>query len=219
MATPGQEGIREVQRRLRAQQGSFMPKPRLPVIDEVVATVLSQHTSDVNSERAFARLKERFPTWEQVADAPATEVAEAIRCGGIADQKARRILRILAAIEEREGRIDLGRLDDLDDAAAEAYLLSLPGVGPKTAACVLVFSMGRAAFPVDTHVHRVAIRLGWVPANTTADKTHQILAPRVPPAIRYDLHVALIAHGRTVCRAQRPRCEVCVVRDLCDYGG
>jgi endonuclease III len=128
MATPGQEGIREVQRRLRAHQGAFTPKPRLPVIDEVVATVLSQHTSDVNSERAFAQLKARFPTWEQVADAPATEVAEAIRCGGIADQKARRIQQILAAIEKREGRIDLGRLDDLDDAAAEAYLLSLPGV-------------------------------------------------------------------------------------------
>ena len=129
MATPGQEGIREVQRRLRAHQGAFIPKPRLPVIDEVVATVLSQHTSDVNSERAFARLKERFPAWEQVADAPVEEVAEAIRCGGIADQKARRIQQILAAIEEREGRIDLGRLADLDDAAAEAYLLSLPGWG------------------------------------------------------------------------------------------
>ncbi|HXZ73551.1 MAG TPA: endonuclease III, partial [Streptosporangiaceae bacterium] len=97
MTTPGHEGITEVQQRLRAHQGAFTPKPRLPVIDEVVATVLSQHTSDVNSERAFARLKERFPTWEQVADAPASEVAEAIRCGGIADQKARRIQQILAA--------------------------------------------------------------------------------------------------------------------------
>jgi endonuclease III len=218
MATPGQEGIREVQRRLRAQQGAFLPKPRLPVIDEVVATVLSQHTSDVNSERAFARLKERFPTWEQVADAPVEEVAEAIRCGGIADQKARRIQQILAAIEEREGRIDLGRLDDLDDAAAEAYLLSLPGVGPKTAACVLVFSMGRAAFPIDTHVHRVATRLGWIPANTTADKAHLLLAPRVPPDIRYDLHLAMITHGRTTCRAQRPQCGACILCDLCAYG-
>src|SRR4051794_36801136 len=143
MTTP----IRAVQRRLRSQQGPFKPKPRLPIIDEVVATVLSQHTSDVNSERAFARLKDRFPHWEQVLDAPVEEVADAIRCGGIADQKAARIQRILAAIEEREGRIDLGRLHDLDDEAVEAYLVSLPGVGPKTAACVLVFSMGRAAFP------------------------------------------------------------------------
>jgi len=207
-----------VQRRLRASQGAFVPKPVLPIIDEIIATVLSQHTSDVNSERAFAQLKDRFPSWEQVADADPDEVAGAIRCGGIANQKARRIQQILAAVEEREGRLDLGRLNDLDDESVETYLLSLPGVGPKTAACVLVFSMGRAAFPVDTHVHRVAIRLGWIPANTTADKAHQLLAPRVPPGIRYDLHVALIAHGRTVCKAQRPRCEVCVVRDLCDYG-
>lgn len=213
MTTP----IRAVQRRLRSEQGPFTPKPRLPILDEVVATVLSQHTSDVNSERAFARLKDRFPHWEQVLDAPVQEVADAIRCGGIADQKAARIQRILAAIEEREGRIDLGRLNDLDDEAVEAYLVSLPGVGPKTAACVLVFSMGRAAFPVDTHVHRVAARLGWIPAKTTAEKAYRLLAPRVPPDIRYDLHVALITHGRTVCRAQRPRCDACVLRDLCPF--
>lgn len=194
-----------------------MPKPVLPIIDEIVATVLSQHTSDVNSERAFAELKRRFPTWEQVADAPVEQVADAIRSGGIADQKARRIQRVLAAIEDREGRIDLGRLHDLDDAAVEAYLLALPGVGPKTAACVLTFAMGRTAFPVDTHVHRIAARLGWIPANATAEKAHQLLAPLVPPEIRYDLHVAMISHGRNVCRAQRPRCEVCVLSDLCAY--
>jgi endonuclease III len=207
-----------VRRRLRASQGAFVPKPVLPIIDEIIATVLSQHTSDINSERAFAQLKGRFPSWEQVAEAAPGQVADAIRCGGIAEQKARRIQQILAAIEEREGRLDLDRLRDLDDASVEAYLLSLPGVGPKTAACVLAFSMGRPAFPVDTHVHRVITRLGWVPAGTTADKVHQIVAPRVPPGIRYDLHVAMIEHGRTVCRAQRPRCEVCVLRDLCAYG-
>ncbi len=216
--TPSQAGIRTVQRRLRAHQGVFVPKPPLPVIDEVVATVLSQHTSDVNSGRAFTRLKDRFPTWEQVASAPAGQIADAIRCGGIAEVKARRIQQILTAIEEREGRIDLGHLHDLDDAAAEAYLESLPGVGPKTAACVLVFSLGRAAFPVDTHVHRVTTRLGWLPAKTAADEAHRLLASRVPPDIRYDLHLAMITHGRTVCRAQRPRCEACVLRDLCAYG-
>jgi endonuclease-3 len=218
MTAPAPAGIATVQRRLRALQGAFVPKPRLPVLDELVATVLSQHTSDTNSERAFARLKDRFPTWEQVAEAPAGEVADAIRCGGIADQKARRIQAILAAISEREGRIDLRRLHDLDDTAAEAYLESLPGVGPKTAACVLAFAMGREAFPVDTHVHRVATRLGWIPAKTTADRAYRLLAPRVPPGIRYDLHLALITHGRTVCRAQRPRCDACVLRDVCAYG-
>jgi endonuclease III len=218
MTAPSPEGIREVQRRLRAEQGRFVPKPVLPVIDEIVATVLSQHTSDVNSERAFAQLKNRFPTWDEVAHAPVALVADAIRCGGIADQKARRIQQILAAIEQREGRISLDRLNDLEDAAVETYLESLPGVGPKTAACVLTFAMGRAAFPVDTHVHREAIRLGWIPPKATADRAHRLLTPLIPPEIRYDLHVALIAHGRTVCRAQRPRCDACVLLDLCAFG-
>jgi endonuclease III len=207
-----------VRRRLRADQGPFVPKPALPIVDEVIATVLSQHTSDINSGRAFAQLKQRFPAWEQVVEAPQELVADAIRCGGIADQKARRIQQILAEIAEREGRIDLGRLHELDDAEVAAYLESLPGVGPKTAACVLVFAMGRPAFPVDTHVHRVATRLGWIPAKTSADKAHQLLALRIPPPARYDLHLAMVTHGRTVCRAGRPRCDVCVLRDLCAYG-
>jgi endonuclease III len=216
--TPGPARIRAVQRRLRARQGVFTPKPGLPILDELVATVLSQHTSDINSERAFAQLKTRFPDWQQVADAPHGEVADAIRCGGIADQKARRIQQILAAIEDREGHIGLDRLHDLDDAAVEAYLTSLPGAGPKTAACVLVFSMNRAAFPIDTHVHRIVTRLGWIRAGTTAEQAHRALAPAVPPDIRYDLHIALVTHGRTVCRAQRPDCSGCVLRDLCAYG-
>ena len=212
------QAIREVQRRLRAQQGALTPKARLPIIDQLVGTVLSQHTSDVNSGRAFARLKARFPGWEQVAHAPAGEIEDAIRCGGIARQKARCIKQILDAIAGREGRIDLRRLHDLDDQAAESYLTSLPGVGPKTAACVLVFSMGRAAFPVDTHVHRVVTRLGWVPANTTAEQAYRLLGPRVPAGIRYDLHVGLITHGRTVCLARLPHCRECVLLDLCRYG-
>lgn len=190
----------------------------MPVLDQVVGTVLSQHTSDVNSGRAFARLKARFPVWEQAAHAPVGEIEDAIRCGGLARQKARRIKEILDAVDAREGRVDLSRLNDLDDQAAESYLTSLPGVGVKTAACVLAFSMGRAAFPVDTHVRRVVTRLGWIPEATTAEKAYRLLAPRVPADIRYDLHLALIRHGRTVCLARRPRCEVCVLLDLCPYG-
>jgi len=211
-------GIAAVQRLLRASQGPFVPKPRLPVIDELVATVLSQHTSDLNSGRAFAQLKAKFPDWDQVLDAPAEQVADAIRSGGIADQKARRIQQILAAIRDREGRVDLSCLHDLGDEAVEEYLTSLPGVGPKTAACVLVFSMGRAAFPVDTHVHRIAARLGWIPPGASAEQAHRILGPAVPAAIRYDLHLALIEHGRAVCKAQHPRCEGCVLRRECPYG-
>ena len=218
MTAPDHRTIREAQRRLRAQQGEFQPKQPMPILDQVVGTVLSQHTSDVNSDRAFARLKARFPAWEQAAQAPVEEIEDAIRCGGLARHKARRIKEILNAIDEREGRIDLSRLHDLDDLAAEGYLTSLPGVGPKTAACVLTFSMGRAAFPVDTHVHRVVTRLGWIPAGTTAEKAYRLLAPRVPADIRYDLHLALIRHGRTVCLARRPRCEACVLLGLCPHG-
>jgi endonuclease-3 len=217
-APPDVRRIRAVQRRLRRQQGPFEAKMRLPPVDELVATVLSQHTSDVNSGRAFASLKRRFPSWEEVADAPTEEVATAIRAGGIADQKAPRIQRILAEIERREGRIDLGALEPLADSEVETYLTSLPGVGPKTAACVLVFSMGRAAFPIDTHVHRVTARLGWIPSGATAERAHQILGRLVPADIRYDLHVALVTHGRTVCKAQRPRCRACVLLDLCPFG-
>ncbi len=207
-----------MQRRLRKVQGPFEDKPRLPILDELVVTVLSQHTSDVNRDRAFTRLKERFPTWEQVLDAPVEEVADAIRPGGIADVKSRRIQEILRVIDEREGSLDLSHLNDRSDEEVEDYLCSLPGVGPKTAACVLVFSMGRAAFPIDTHVHRIVKRLGWVSDNAPAERVHRELTPKIPPDIRYDLHVAFIEHGRKVCKPRTPRCSDCVVFDLCDAG-
>ena len=199
-------------------QGPFNPKPRLPVLDELVLTVLSQHTSDANSGRAFATLKQRFRSWEEVLHAHTSEVAGAIRAGGIANVKARRIRAILAAIEEREGSLDTMRLEGLSDTDADAYLRSLPGVGPKTAACVLVFSMGRAAFPVDTHVHRVSARLGLVGGGATAEQAHASLAPRVPPELRYEFHAQLVRHGRTVCKPRRPRCSECVLFDLCTSG-
>jgi endonuclease III len=146
-------------------------------------TVLSQHTSDVNTARAFKSLKERFPTWPEVLEADPTELADSIRSGGLADTKAVRIQRILSEIEAHEGDIDLNRLKALEDSEVEEYLVSLPGVGPKTAACVLLFAMGRAAFPVDTHVHRVAIRLGLISAKTSADEEHRPGASlRVPHA-------------------------------------
>src|ERR1700678_1702803 len=214
---PDPQDIEVVRRRLREEQGDFVPHRRLPILDEVIATVLSQHTSDRNSERAFARLKEKCPAWEDVLEAAPEQVADAIRSGGMADQKARRIQQVLTIVEQREHRLDLARLYELDDSAVEDYLTSLPGVGPKTAACVLVFAMGRAAFPIDTHVHRIATRLGWLPPGTTADRAYRLLGPLIPPPARYDLHVAFIVHGRTVCGAQRPSCAACVLRDLCPH--
>jgi endonuclease III len=181
-------------------------------------TILSQHTSDLNSSRAFASLKERFPTWEQVDRASVPDIAEAIRSGGLAETKSRTIKRVLSDVREREGSFDLSRLNSLSDAEVNDYLCSLTGVGPKTAACVLLFSMNRPAFPVDTHVHRVAKRLGLVPEKATAEQTHAVLAPRIPPELRYEFHVQLIQHGRTVCKARAPRCSECVLLDLCPAG-
>lgn len=181
-------------------------------------TVLSQHTSDVNTARAFAGLKKHFPSWAGVVAASTEDVADSIRSGGLADQKAPRIQAILREIERREGALSLDRLKDLDDDAVEDYLCSLPGVGPKTAACVLVFSMGRAAFPIDTHVHRVSKRLGWIPPGASADKAHALLRRAVPAELRYELHLQLITHGRTVCKARVPLCSECVLFDLCPAG-
>lgn len=181
-------------------------------------TVLSQHTSDVNTARAFAGLKARFPEWEAVVAAPAKDVADSIRSGGLADQKAPRIQAILREVEGREGSLSLAGLEDLDDDEVEDYLCSLPGVGPKTAACVLVFSLGRDAFPIDTHVHRVTKRLGWIAPNASADKAHEVLKKAVPPELRYELHVQLIQHGRTICKARTPLCSDCALLDVCDAG-
>jgi endonuclease-3 len=199
-------------------QDPFSPKPRWPIIDELVVTVLSQHTSDINRDRAFAGLKERFVTWDEVLHAPREELADSIRRGGIADVKAGRIKAILAEIEEREGSLSLDRLHELNDKAVERYLVGLPGVGPKTAACVLVFSMGREAFPIDTHVFRIARRLGWIGPKATAETAHRELTPRIPGEIRYELHVEFIEHGRRVCKPNLPLCSECVLLDLCESG-
>lgn len=203
---------------MRAAQQPFEPKEPIPVLDELVLTVLSQATSDLNSGRAFASLKEAFSSWDEVAKAPAPRIADAIRSGGIAEVKSRRIKTILNEIARREGSVDLSRIEAMDDSEATEYLCSLPGVGPKTAACVLTFSMGRAAFPVDTHVHRIAKRLGWVDNKASAIKAQDDLTERVPADIRYDLHMTFVHHGRTTCTAQRPRCSECVVFDLCASG-
>ena len=166
----------------------------------------------------MAGLEARFRSWDQVAEAPVDDVADAIRPGGIANIKARRIKEILEEVERREGRLDLSRLETLDDCEVDDYLRSLPGVGPKTAACVLLFSMGRSAFPIDTHVQRVATRLGLLPAGVSGERAHELLAPRVPGELRYDFHVELIRHGREVCKPRFPRCSDCAVLDLCEAG-
>jgi endonuclease-3 len=209
------ESIREIHRRLARRFGPLDPGRRLDPLEELVLTILSQNTSDVNSGRAFHALRERFPTWQGLAGANPDDLAHTIRMGGLANIKAPRILAILDEIRSRQGDLDLSWMRAARSARVREFLLSLPGVGPKTAACVLAFSLGRPALPVDTHVHRVAGRLGLLDPRTGAAAAHEVLEALVPPRLRVSLHVGLIRLGREVCRAGRPSCEVCPLQDLC----
>jgi len=204
----------EIVDRLEAAYGKAVLRTRRPALDELVLTILSQNTSDRNSEHAYARMRERFPAWEDVRDAPETELVEALRPGGLAVQKAPRIQAVLRDLD----RLDLEWLGGLPADEAMRWLVALPGVGPKTASCVLLFSLDVPVMPVDTHIHRIALRVGLVPAGTTADAAHALLTEMTPPDRMLEAHLLLIRHGRTTCTARRPRCEECVLLDLCDYG-
>jgi endonuclease-3 len=197
------------------------PAPRhLPPIDELVLTILSQNTSDVNRDRAYADLRRAYPTWAAVAAAPARSIARAIRRGGLGLTKAPRIKATLRSLAESGVALDRpGALADVPDAELWSLLVELPGVGPKTAACVLLFSLDRPYFPVDTHVHRVATRLGLVGERAGAVRAQEELQRAVPPVLVYPLHMGLIRHGRAVCVARRPLCSQCVLNDLCPRVG
>lgn len=185
----------------------------------LIGTILSQNTSDVNSNRAYEQLIAAFPGWEAVRDAPTEAVADAIRSGGLANLKAARIQQVLRVLTERlgSGKLSLDLLKDMPLDDALAYLRSLPGVGPKTAAAVLLFNLGRPAFPVDTHVWRVTRRLGLIGPRVSPEEAHVVLGRAIPPEWRYTMHVNLIRHGRQICHAQRPVHDRCDLRDVCDY--
>jgi endonuclease-3 len=206
---------RTVLNRLRKRFGELVPPRRSDPLEELILTVLSQHTSDVNADRAFAALRAAFPSWEDVVRARSRAVADAIRSGGLANTKAPRLQAILQEVQERRGAFDLTYLAELSDEEARAELVSLPGVGPKTAAVVLSFALGRDAMPVDTHVHRVTKRLGLVPPTVSAERADRILHELVPEGLRTPLHVALIRLGREICKAPTPRCRVCPLKDIC----
>jgi len=209
----------EIERRLRDAHGVRRWRRHDDPLSEQVATVLSQHTSDINTARAFASLRAAFPTWEGVRSASVAELESAIRSGGLANIKAGRIQRILGAIDAELDRLSLDALATMPLERARAFLLALPGVGPKTAACVLLFSIGLPALPVDTHVHRVALRLGLLPAGTSAEAAHGLLEARLGGDRDrvYAFHMNAIAHGRAVCRARVPLCGACPLQECCDY--
>ena len=192
-------------------------RQRLDPLSELIYTILSQNTSDINRDRAYERLRGRFPTWEGVRDDQVEEIAEAIRPGGLANVKAPRIKDILHAISERGGELSLDFICQMEIEEAKEWLGSLVGVGPKTTACVLLFGCGRPAFPVDTHVYRVSKRLGLISRKASTQEAHEILEDLLAPQDYYAFHLNLIAHGREVCKAQRPRCEKCVLAPYCDY--
>jgi endonuclease-3 len=209
--------LRTILKKLQQAYGSPPWTPHHDPLGELVATILSQNTSDVNSDRAYAALRATFPTWEEVADAHPDDLATVIRSGGLARLKSQRIREILHALRASRGYLPLDFLLNMPMPAARAFLAEFPGVGPKTIACVLLFACGHPAFPVDTHIFRVTTRLGLLPTGCTAERAHAILEPLIPPPQVYGAHVNLIRHGRTVCKARLPDCQHCRLRPLCPY--
>lgn len=189
----------------------------LPPVDELVSTILSQNTNDGNRDRAFRALRARFPTWEAVRDARRQDVIGAIRSAGLANQKGPRIQNVLREITAERGSLDLSFLSDMPLEDARHWLMKFKGVGPKTAAIVLQFSLGRPAFPVDTHIYRVTGRIGLRPAKMTVEQAHVHLEKLFEPDTYYAAHLNLIRLGRQVCHPRKPDCPVCPVRRLCDY--
>jgi len=207
----------DVHRTLTEIYGEPQWRVHLDPVSELVSTILSQNTNDVNRDRAFQELRERLPTWEQVRDADLEVVKDAIRIAGLANHKGPAIVRALQQISEERGELALDFLQEMPVDEAKAWLTGIRGVGPKTAAIVLLFSLGMPAFPVDTHVHRVTGRLGLIGPKVTREKAHIILEELLPVETYYSFHLNVIRHGRQVCHARNPLCESCALRDLCAY--
>ena len=210
--------MKDVLRRLTAAYGAAHWQRWGGAVAILVETILSQNTSAANSTAGYKRLWRRFRSWNKIADAPVDDVEKSIRISGLSRLKAPRIQQILRQIRADRGKIDLEFLKDRPPQEAFDYLMRFDGVGPKTANCVLLFSFGMPLFPVDTHIHRIALRMGWVKRNTTADRTHDLLTPMIAPEDRYAMHILLIVHGRKTCRARNPKCVDCPLLDLCPSG-
>lgn len=210
---------RLVARKLRAIYG----RPRAPRGDGPVATlvrtILSQNTTSANARAAYESLRRRFPDWHDVASASLPSIEKAIRPAGLAKRRAAVIKEVVRQLAGLDPALELKEWGEYPTSELMARLLALPGVGPKTAACVALFEFGRPVFPVDTHILRVAKRLGWLSAGTTADQAHHYLGAAIPAALRLELHLNLIEHGRRVCQARRPRCSECVLAEVCAGGG
>jgi endonuclease-3 len=215
---PDRRRLRKIRDRLRAYYGKPRNEPHRAPLDELVLTILSQNTNDRNRDVAYARLRARFDSWDDVANAPLAEVEEAIRPGGISKVTSQRIQQILKVIAAETGGLDLAFLERAPREQALEFLESMPGVGRKTAACVLLFSYDRPELPVDTHVYRVTSRLGLIRPGASFEEAHEELRRLSDPEDVYELHVNMLRHGRRLCRPQRPLCEQCPLLRLCPYG-
>jgi endonuclease-3 len=208
---------RQVLQRLLDYYGQPVWRAPLPPVDELVSTILSQNTNDLNRDRAFASLTRHFPTWEQVRDADPASVIAAIRPAGLANQKGPRIQQVLQGISSERGSFNLLFLKDLPLEDARRWLMKFKGVGPKTAAIVLLFSLGLPAFPVDTHIYRVTGRIGLRPDKMTVEAAHLHLESLFPPESYYSAHLNLIHLGREICKARKPACPICPIKQHCRY--
>ncbi len=206
-----------VHERLLEAFGAPTWRTPLPPIDELVSTILSQNTNDLNRDRAFTALRARFPNWEAVRDAKPRQVIDAIRVAGLANQKGPRIQNVLREITAERGDLDLLFLKDMPLEEARSWLTKFHGVGPKTAAIVLQFSLDKPAFPVDTHIYRVSGRIGLRPMKMSVEKAHVLLEKLFRPETYYAAHLNLIRLGRQVCHPRKPDCPHCPVRRLCEY--
>jgi len=213
-----EKGVRRMEALLQAQWGTVARKPALRPLDELILTILSQNTNDQNSGRAFRALRHRWHNWDEVLKAPLGEIEETIQEGGLAHIKAGRIQAILEQIHQERGALGLDFLKTLSDRKAWDYLMRFKGVGPKTAACVILFSLNRSAFPVDTHVHRVVGRVIDADERISPAQMQEELQKLVPPGLTYSFHLHLVRHGRLICRARNPLCERCKLLVLCLYG-
>jgi endonuclease-3 len=219
-AEPSGARVRRIRDRLREIYGIPQMKPHGDPVAELILTVLSQSTNDRNRDVAYLSLRERFPSWEAVRDAPLADVELAIRRGGISKVKSARIQAILRAISARgSGKVSLEHLAEAPLEEARAELTSLPGVGRKTAACVLLFALGRREVPVDTHVSRVGTRLGLFPAGAPFEELHDRMLELTPPGHELELHVNLLRHGRRTCFARAPACRRCALARMCPSRG
>ena len=217
MSSPAEKAL-VVHKTLLAFYGEPIWRNPLPPVDELISTILSQNTNDTNRDKAFHALRAKFPTWEAVREAPAAEVAECIRVAGLANQKGPRIQQVLRQITSERGSLDLSFLSTLPLEEARSWLTKFNGVGPKTAAIVLCFSLGRPAFPVDTHVYRVTGRIGLRPEKMSVEAAHPYLENLFPPEAYYAAHLNLIRLGREICHARKPACATCPLLKLCDFG-